>query len=91
VLLLVITNKGASVKTKSIERYEINRHFITAIVYGDFSGIDDAEEASKVSAFIDEVGLGVIDIPNHDSSFARCDITGLHSDCVEIDVIKFEA
>ena len=74
-------------------KYIVSGHLASAIVNGDYSGLDDAE-GKQLDDFL--AGL-----PNHyhyktrmhkifepvnyesEGNFARCEITGLFSDCLD--------
>jgi len=74
-------------------KYTVSGHLASAIVNGDYSGLDDAE-GKQLDNFL--AGL-----PNHyhyktkkikcfepvnyesEGNFCRCDITGLFSDCLD--------
>ena len=73
-----------------IERYTVSIHYLTCIFNADFTGIDDSEELAKIEDFIDGVGTRTISVKNDEVYFGRCDICGLMSDVVDIEVITFE-
>jgi hypothetical protein len=77
-------------RIKEKKEYTIGGHFMTAILYGDFSGMDDDEEIARVETFIDGIGKGCIEVVSDETHFSRCDITGMLSDCLNIEVTYFK-
>lgn len=66
-------------------RLFINKHFLSSILYGDFSAIDSEDERNRVEDFaINKVEDQIINIESQETTFCRCKVTGLYSDCVEI-------
>ena len=69
---------------------DVGYHLVSALINGDVSGID-AEDEHHLEDFIaqypncvftpDENGEGIIE-----ESFARCEVTGKHNNCVTIKV-----
>ena len=69
--------------------YKISEHFVSAIFNNDFYGLTDEEE-KQFSNFMDNAGnVGFNNLQNAtwylennaEPDFARCEITGLHSEC----------
>jgi hypothetical protein len=74
-------------------QYKVSGHLASAIVNGDYSGLDDAE-CKQLDAFL-------ASLPNHyhyktkqikcfepinyeaEGNFARCEVTGLFSECLD--------
>lgn len=63
--------------------YKIAVYFLTAIINGDTSGLEDGEEA-MLDAFLQSVGVGVWDCDSSEPQFAQDEVTGLWGDCVEV-------
>ena len=60
--------------------YQIAEHFISAIINGDCSGLDDCEE-TLLNTFLKYLPVtGTWDVTD-DSNFVYCDITGMYSLC----------
>lgn len=72
--------------------YVLGAHFASAIVNGDYTGLSDSE-ANDLNQFIAGLpnhyhyktkqfkNLDLVDYCEN-PSFSRCEITGLHSDCL---------
>lgn len=83
-------------KIKSQYTMTIGTHFLSPIYNADLSGLEgsDLEDAEKL---INDIGTGCVSIVNDDPEtgyeafFARCEVTGLMSDCVEIEVTHFSS
>lgn len=69
-----------------IETCTIAQHFICAIEYGDMSGLDDDEESS-VCAWLENYPSCTFEYGEY-AEFAKCEITGLMSDCVVVKIYK---
>jgi len=68
--------------------YTIADHFLPAIVNGDITGLEDNEEA-LLNGFLDSIYRenSHFATSSEESNFARCEVTGLHSNCVELEQI----
>lgn len=65
------------------DTYTIAEHWITAIEYSDYSGLEDGEEA-ELEAFLSSLPRGPLCWSWSESSeFARDAVSGLMADCVE--------
>ena len=79
--------------------YKISAHFASAIINGDYSGLQDSEAAQ-----LDQFMAGLpnhyhhktktikhFDLVDYDQypDFNRCEITGLHSDCLDFRLTYF--
>ena len=64
-------------------QYDISEHFASAIINGDESGLSPVE-ISDLTAFMADLPVknGHFDVMDGESSFARCEISGLHADCL---------
>ena len=64
-------------------QYSISEHLASAIINGDESGLSP-EEISDLNAFMDELPVknGHFDVMGDESNFARCEVSGLHADCL---------
>lgn len=69
-----------------IEEATILECFVCAIEYGDMSGLDDEEE-SLACAWLDNYPFCMFKYGDS-SEFAKCEITGLMSDCVTVKIYK---
>jgi len=69
-----------------IETCLIAEHFICAIKYGDMSGLND-EEDGLVCDWLDNYPCCMFEYGDS-SEFAKCEITGLMSDCVTVNIYK---
>ena len=69
--------------------YVVSKHYISAIVYGDYSGLTDIEELA-LDAFMAACTAQLPDNTSHhwdigaDGDFRRCDVCGLMADTVTI-------
>ena len=83
-------------KITATYEYQVCKHFITALAYGDISGLDD-NDIKRFKAFEADItpskdNTMTIEYPeNFDTDFDRCDITGSMGDTIEIKVHYFEA
>jgi hypothetical protein len=69
-----------------IEEVTISEWFICAIEYNDMTGLDDEEE-SQLNEWLDNYPCCMFDYGDS-SEFAKCEITGLMSDCVTVKIYK---
>ena len=80
--------------TKHIEmQFRINYNLAVAMMYDDYSGLNDADE-QDINEWSDKYDIGCITVaPNCDHDFfndeepyrfAKCDITGLYGDCIDV-------
>ena len=67
--------------------YCLGSHFISAIEYGDESGLTD-EESGQLAEFLETLprGAGHWSYGEHEE-FARCDVSGMHGDCTRADYL----
>lgn len=64
--------------------YIIAGHFLPTLINGDNTGMD-VDEDQALDRFLDAVGCsGHWDYAEEGEGFARCEITGLWSDCYEV-------
>jgi len=77
--------------------YTVSTHYLSYIFYCDFGGIEDEDELKAINDLIDEIGKGVVSIKTdeytgeyQETYFGRCDICGLLSDVVDIEVTHFK-
>jgi len=68
--------------------YTISGHFLSALINGDYSGLEDDEETA-LKIFTDNVysehGLGFWDTnPSEPRDFMRCEVVDLLADCVTV-------
>lgn len=66
-------------------QYKISGHFASAIINGDESGLSPVE-ISDLTAFMADLPVqnGHFDVMENDSNFARCEVSGLHDDCLTV-------
>ena len=66
-------------------QYEISGHLVSAIINGDYSGLSPVE-ISDLTAFMADLPVqnGHFDVMEDDSNFARCEVSGLHDDCLTV-------
>lgn len=65
--------------------YTIGSHFLSALINDDRSGLNDDDEKA-FHAWLDEEArpFSHFDVLDNGGNFARCDVTGLHSDCINV-------
>ena len=64
--------------------YHITGHLLSPLINGDYSGLEDQDEAD-LGAWVDSLpATGHFDVNSEKGDFRECDITGLHSDCFEV-------
>ena len=69
--------------------YTVSESFVTAIEYGDFSGIEDAAELSQLEDLIEVIGDRTTEWIDLDSpSFDDCEVCGLKANCVTLRVYE---
>ena len=63
--------------------YIIGAHFASALINGDYTGLDDHEEAA-LNAWLEqhEMRGGHWDMKGDGLDFALCEVTNLMSDCI---------
>ncbi len=69
-----------------LEKYDtvtISEHFVCPLEYGDFSGLEVAEIVLLNIWIADHVKPCTVFDYSDETSFARCDITGLMSTCFD--------
>lgn len=65
------------------DTYTIAEHWITAIEYGDYSGLEDVEQA-ELEAFLSSLPRGPLCWSwSQDKEFSRDAVSGLNTHCVE--------
>ena len=66
-------------------QYEISTHFASAIINGDYSGLRD-NEIKELDLFMENLPVdnGHFDLVDYDGEgfFSRCEISGLHDNCL---------
>ena len=64
--------------------YHISGNFLSPLINGDYSGLNDQDEAD-LGAWVDSLPVtGHFDVSDEEGNFRECDITGMHSDCYEV-------
>lgn len=69
--------------------FTIGSHFLSAIINADYSGLDDAEER-QLNDFLANLppaavgGVWELDDDEFETHFDCCEVTDLHSDCVNV-------
>lgn len=69
-----------------IETCLIAEHFVCAIEYNDMSGLDDKEE-SQINDWLADYP-GCMFEYGDSNEFAKCEITGLMGNCVNVKIYK---
>jgi len=69
-----------------IETCTIAEYFVCAIEYGDMSGLDDEEE-SMVGDWLENYPCCMFEYGDS-IEFAKCEITGLMGNCVNVKIYK---
>jgi hypothetical protein len=70
--------------------YSICGHYLSALINGDFSGLDDAEE-KELDDWVNSLPVhGHFDVIDEEPSFKNCDISNLHGDTYKVHLV-FEA
>lgn len=67
-----------------IEETTIGQHFVCPVEYGDMTGLSDHEEA-QINQWLAHYPSAVFDW-GQEPEFARCDVTGMMSRCIEVKV-----
>ena len=77
--------------TVHIDKQEVPEYALSAIVNGDFSGIDSEEDSKNIREFMDrKFYKGAEFIPREESaSFTSRPAFGLATDCVTVDIVRF--
>lgn len=70
-----------------IAEYDVCTHYLSAIINGDYSGLEDNDE-KDLNEFLDRLPKGAtIDIQaDSHNEFTRDEVTGLHADCETIEI-----
>ena len=63
--------------------YTISSHFASALLNGDYSGLEDDEEAA-LNAWLEQHTMrgGHWDIVGDETDFRQCEVINLMSDCI---------
>jgi len=69
-----------------IETCTIAEYFVCSIAYGDMSGLDDEEE-NQVNDWLDNYPYCMFEY-GEVVEFAKCEITGLMGNCVNVKIYK---
>ena len=77
--------------TVHIDKQEVPEYALSAIVNGDFSGIDSEEDSKNIREFMErKFYKGAEFIPREESaSFTSRPAFGLATDCVTVDIVRF--
>ena len=71
-------------------KFVIGQQFLNALINDEITGLD-ADDLAAYERFVEHHRLEnsgyVCDVTSEEPSFARCDISGLMSDCFETDFI----
>lgn len=73
---------------KLYDTLTISENYLTALYYGDTSGIEDAEELKKVIAMIEYIGPRTIEQVDGSENFTTCDICGLLASTIDINIYE---
>lgn len=71
---------------KLIDTVTIAEHWICAIEYGDYSGLDDTE-AEDLDAWLEQYPSCTFSY-GESSEFDGCDISGLMATCIEVEIYQ---
>jgi hypothetical protein len=67
--------------------FTVGSHFLSAIINADCSGLDDSDERA-LNDFIANLPPAAVggtwDVEDYETHFNRCEVTDLHSDCVNV-------
>lgn len=69
-----------------IETCIINQVFVCPIEYNDMTGLEDKEE-SQLNDWLENYPNCIFEY-GESSDFAKCEITGLMSDCIAVKIYK---
>jgi hypothetical protein len=66
--------------------FNISGHFFPAIINGDYSGLNDEEEnlLNRFLSIQNTLENSSWDLPEEESRFIDCEVTGLFSDCYTV-------
>lgn len=77
---------------ENVTVYQVEEYYLPAIINGDYSGLSDTEGGVLDNWIEAETqGMGSYHwecVPEHGSEFTDCDVTGLKSKCVELNLIN---
>ena len=68
------------------KEFNISKHYLTALINNDFSGMTD-DEKNQLESFIEHNKLGYAYCPDFDSDdmgFTKCNVSGSYSDCIQL-------
>jgi hypothetical protein len=71
--------------------FAIGQHFLSALINGDYSGLND-KECAQLDDWVAEVqpkGSGHWSTTEITDEFARCDVTGLHGEVEQVHYVQF--
>ena len=71
---------------KLIEEVTILDYFVCAIEYNDMTGLDDEEEI-LINAWVENYPSCMFEY-GESIEFAKCDITGLMGNCIDVKIYK---
>lgn len=74
------------VNIQLIETCIINQVFVCPIEYGDMSGLDDKEE-NRLNEWLENYPNCIFEYGDSDE-FAKCEITGLMGNCINVKIYK---
>jgi len=66
--------------------FDISEHLISALINGDYSGLDNDEE-KLLSDFVSQYSdykNATWDVESEEGHFIDCDVTGLFSNCFDV-------
>jgi hypothetical protein len=63
--------------------YRIGIYFAPALINGDYTGLSD-DDAAQFNDWLETIDRRVThwDMEDKQEDFTRCEVTGLHSDCI---------
>jgi hypothetical protein len=72
-------------KTLDYFEYKISASYLSALINGDFSGLDDNEELQFTEwLYSQDRRIVHWDVIDHGDNFARCEVSNLFADCAVI-------
>jgi hypothetical protein len=76
---------GKRKKLEIVDSITVAQSYVVALYYGDLSGLEP-DEVKPVTEMIEFIGTRTLDYKEQETSFETCEISGLKSDCVTIDI-----
>ena len=71
------------VNTESVPQYALS-----AVINGDFSGIDDPQDEKDIREFLDKYAGSLMSVRDESASFDKSPAFGKATDCVPVDIVR---